>query len=61
MNDDIFEQAHQTSARYKREESEFEKTGLTAQYTEDFAAPFVQEANIQIGLTFEREYSLRGE
>ena len=58
VNDDIFEQAHQTSARYKREESEFEKTGLTAQYTEDFAAPFVQEANIQIGLTFRENIHL---
>ncbi|MDQ1161763.1 flavin reductase (DIM6/NTAB) family NADH-FMN oxidoreductase RutF [Chryseobacterium sp. SORGH_AS 447] len=48
---EMFEQAHQTSARYAREQSEFDAVGLTAEYKNDFQAPFVQESRIQIGLT----------
>ena len=42
--------AHQTSARYPRDVSEFEATGLTPQYHQKFPAPFVQEARIQLGM-----------
>lgn len=48
---EMFEQAHQTSARYAREQSEFDAVGLKAEYKNDFHAPFVQESHIQIGLT----------
>lgn len=50
VNKNIFEQAHQTSARYERDRSEFDATGLTAVYKNNFRAPFVQESNIQISL-----------
>ncbi|NML57552.1 flavin reductase family protein [Chryseobacterium cheonjiense] len=50
VNADIFEKAHQTSARYKKEQSEFDATGLNAQYKNEFLAPYVQESNIKIGL-----------
>lgn len=50
VNTDIFEKAHQTSARYKREESEFDAVGLKADYKNEFLAPYVRESNIQIGL-----------
>lgn len=48
---EMLEQAHQTSARYARDQSEFDAVGLTAEYKNDFLAPFVQESHIQIGLT----------
>lgn len=50
VNSMIYKQAHQTSARY-RTQSEFEATGLTPEFIPDFKAPFVQEANIKIGLS----------
>jgi flavin reductase (DIM6/NTAB) family NADH-FMN oxidoreductase RutF len=50
VNTSIFKQAHQTSANYKMQ-SEFDATGLTTEYLQGFQAPFVKEANIQIGLT----------
>ncbi len=50
VNKNIFEKAHQTSARYKRDESEFDVIGLTPDYKNNFLPPFVMESNIQIGL-----------
>lgn len=50
VNEDIYLQAHQTSARYSRLESEFESTQLTAIYNNDFLAPYVKESHIRIGL-----------
>ncbi len=52
INEAIFKQAHQTSARYDKGISEFEKTGLTAEYKNDFFAPFVQESFVQLGMKF---------
>jgi flavin reductase (DIM6/NTAB) family NADH-FMN oxidoreductase RutF len=46
------EQAHQTSARYDSETSEFKAVGLTEQYIGQFPAPFVAESNIKIGLRY---------
>ena len=46
----IASKAHQTSARYPRDVSEFDATGLTPSWREDFAAPFVVESPIQIAL-----------
>ncbi|WP_378106331.1 flavin reductase family protein [Chryseobacterium sp. sg2396] len=51
VNTDIFEKAHQTSARYAREQSEFDAAGLEAEYKSDFSAPFVKESFVQIGLS----------
>lgn len=50
VNEDIVRQAHQTSARYEKEQSEFTETGLTAEYLNDFKAPFVKESDIKMGL-----------
>lgn len=49
INSAIYQQAHQTAARYTK--SEFEATELTPQFISNFKAPFVQEANIKIGLS----------
>lgn len=42
--------AHQTSARYDRNESEFEATGLSCEYINDFHAPFVQSSPVKLGM-----------
>lgn len=59
VNKEIFEKAHQTSARYKREQSEFDASGLTAEYRNNFSAPFVKESNIQMGLILKEIVSVK--
>lgn len=54
---DFFEAAHQTSARYPREVSEFEATGLNEEYKDDFFAPFVRESKISLAMKL-REHQL---
>jgi flavin reductase (DIM6/NTAB) family NADH-FMN oxidoreductase RutF len=48
----IYEAAHHCSARFPREVSEFEATGLTAHFEENFHAPFVAESRFRLGLEF---------
>ena len=55
VNKNIVMQAHQTSARYDRNDSEFKMTGLQEEYMHDFPVPFVKESNIKIGLKLEEE------
>ncbi len=50
INSNIIEKAHQCSARYDKEISEFDAVGLTPYLTEKINAPYVAEANIRIGL-----------
>lgn len=47
VNQFIYSQAHQTSARYDRDESEFDVTGLTVEYLMDFHAPFVKQSRLK--------------
>jgi flavin reductase (DIM6/NTAB) family NADH-FMN oxidoreductase RutF len=49
----ILEQAHQTSAKYPAEVSEFDEVGLTPEFSENMAAPFVKESKVKYGLTLE--------
>ncbi|MEJ2594314.1 MAG: flavin reductase family protein [bacterium] len=51
----IVEQAHHTSAKYKRNVSEFEKAGLTAAFLDGFTAPYVAESKIRMGLQMVNE------
>lgn len=55
VNESIFKQAHQTSARYDQGDSEFEKTGLTPEYKDHFFAPYVAESKIQLGIEFKEK------
>lgn len=50
INESMYKQAHQTSARYDYGESEFEITGLTPKFKNNFLAPFVAESHVQIGV-----------
>ncbi len=58
LNETIFKQAHQTSARYDRTVSEFEVSGLTPEYKNDFFAPFVHESAVQLGMEFKQRIDL---
>ena len=51
----FIEKAHFTSAKFDREVSEFAACQLTEEYLENFAAPFVAESKIKIGLKFVEE------
>mgnify|MGYP000903177517 CR=1 FL=1 len=58
VNPSIFKQAHQTSANYPQEISEFDATGLPVSYKENFLAPYVAESNIQIGMEFKERINI---
>ena len=52
IHQNMYEQAHQTSARYPKTVSEFDATQLTPLFKDGFVAPFVNESHIQIGMEF---------
>lgn len=56
---DFFAKAHQTSARYPAEVSEFTAVGLDAQFKDDFPAPYVAQSPIQIGLQFREQMEIK--
>ena len=58
---DWVDKAHQTSARYAPDESEFEAVGLTAQISESFSAPYVKESEIKMGLKVAQHFTLLNE
>lgn len=58
INENIYKQAHQTSARYDNEISEFDATGLKTEYKNDFFAPFVAESSIQLGIQFREKIDI---
>ncbi|BCE00279.1 flavin reductase family protein [Marinicellulosiphila megalodicopiae] len=46
----MYKQAHQTSARYAKTESEFDETGLIPIFSNTIAAPYVEQSTVRIGL-----------
>ena len=58
INENIFKQAHQTSARYDRTISEFDVTDLNSEYKNDFFAPFVEESQVQLAMEFKEKIIL---
>ncbi|RUO78186.1 flavin oxidoreductase [Idiomarina tyrosinivorans] len=50
VGESFYQQAHQTSARYDRTQSEFDACGLTAGYVDGFHAPYVVESPLQVGM-----------
>lgn len=59
INKDIYMRAHQTSARYPKQVSEFEATGLTEEYTTQLKAPYVKESYIKYGLSLSEKHELK--
>ncbi len=49
----FLEKAHQTSAKYPDEVSEFDEVGLTPEYIDNFPAPFVGESLVRYSLTLQ--------
>lgn len=58
INKNIYRQAHQTSARYPKNISEFDAVGLAKEYKNDFKAPFVKESVIQLAINFKERIDL---
>jgi flavin reductase (DIM6/NTAB) family NADH-FMN oxidoreductase RutF len=58
INESIYEQAHQTAARYDANVSEFDATQLTPEYKHDFFAPYVQQSHVQLGVEFKQRIDL---
>jgi len=52
------EKAHQTSARYPEDVSEFSACELGEEFLNDFKAPFVKESPIKLALKFVREIKI---
>ena len=50
ISEPMIEAAHQTAARYPQDISEFDATGLSAAWDEGFAAPFVAQSPLRLGL-----------
>ncbi|MNK40683.1 Flavin reductase like domain protein [compost metagenome] len=59
VREDFYMQAHQCSARYPREQSEFDATGLIQEQLDGFSAPFVKQSIIKIGARFLREIEIK--
>ncbi len=59
VHEGFVENAHFTSAKFDRDVSEFDKCGLNEEFFEDFAAPFVKESRIKIGLQFVDEILIK--
>jgi flavin reductase (DIM6/NTAB) family NADH-FMN oxidoreductase RutF len=58
VNKPIYKKAHQTSARYEKEVSEFHAVALTEQWQPQFSAPFVKESRIQLGMKLREHQTL---
>lgn len=58
LSESIYQQAHQASARYPADVSEFEATGLTAWQSDGLAAPYVAESPIKIGLEYRQQLGI---
>jgi flavin reductase (DIM6/NTAB) family NADH-FMN oxidoreductase RutF len=54
-----YDNAHQTSARFPSGTSEFKECGFSAYFVPSFAAPFVQESTIKIGMLLTEVIDLR--
>ncbi len=51
--------SHQSSAKYPKNISEFDKTNLIAEYKNNFDAPFVKGSPVQIGCSFINKYFIK--
>ena len=53
-----FKKAHQTSARYDKEISEFDACGFTESYHTNFDPPFVAEAPVKVAMKLEQKIEI---
>lgn len=52
INEKMIRRAHQTSARYEKDESEFDYCDINKEYLNGFSAPFVQESQLKIAVRY---------
>ena len=50
VHKDFYEKAHLTSAKYPKNVSEFQEVGLEETFLENFYAPFVKNAEVQVAM-----------
>lgn len=55
----FYKEAHHTSAKYPKDNSEFRMTGLTPEYIGNFSAPFVRESNVKIGMKHKESIEIK--
>ena len=53
IQESFIDKAHQTSAKYPEEISEFDAVGLTPEYINNFRAPFVKESVVKYAMSLE--------
>jgi len=58
LTEAIYTKAHQTAARYPKEQSEFEAVGLTPEFEDGIPAPFVSESPLRFSLELREKISL---
>ncbi len=56
---DMLPQAHQASAKYDKDESEFTAVGLREFYSSDFPVPYVEESRIKLGCRFVEKHEIK--
>lgn len=59
IQESFYKEAHQTSARYPSNISEFDEVGLTPEFIKDVDVPFVKESNIKMLLKCVDEQTLK--
>ena len=58
VNPDILKRSHATSYKFSKYTSEFRECKLNEKYVENFDVPFVDEAEIAIGLEYLNDYKI---
>jgi flavin reductase (DIM6/NTAB) family NADH-FMN oxidoreductase RutF len=59
VKEEFYKSAHQTSARYSKETSEFEACGLQKEYLDGFKAPFVKESSVKFSMEIAEKIDLK--
>ncbi len=59
VTESMYKQAHQTSARYPRNVSEFDVAGFTLWHGEKLKAPYVAESPVKIGLELAETHDIK--
>ncbi len=59
IQEEMSYRAHQTSANYDSNISEFEKCNLEPEFINSFTAPYVKESQLKIGMSFLEEYPIK--
>jgi len=59
IDKNIYQAAHQTSAKYDESVSEFEACGLTPEVFEPIHAPYVKESPVKFGMQYVEEHHIK--